>query len=63
MAYTVGSLVQTRGREGGVPRDSTEDMPVLRSYGGRLVSNIDVRYDSLTILAVCYQDSNKRQSG
>ena len=62
MGFAVGSLVQARGREWVVLPDYTEKLPVLRTYGGRLVSSIDVRYDSLTVLAVCYQDSNKRQS-
>ena len=62
MNHHVGYLVQARGREGGVPPDSSEERLVLRSYEGRLVSNIDVRYDSLTVLAVCYPDSNKRRS-
>ena len=62
MSYTVGSLVKARGREWVVLPDSSEKLPVLRTYEGRLVSSIDVRYDSLTILADCYQDSNKRQS-
>ena len=62
MSYTAGSLVKARGREGGVPPDSTEELPVLRTHEGRLVPNIDARYDSLAFLAFCYQDSNKGRS-
>ena len=62
MSCTAGSVVKAGGREGGAPADSTEGLPVLRTHEGRLVPNIDARYDSLAFLAFCYQESNKGRS-